>query len=149
MAKIAVFGATGMVGAPAVAQLIADGHDVVAAIRDRRAAEAKLPPDTHMIEADTSVPSSLPPVVDGADVAIVIHPLSIEPIGTFNAEIDGTRNIVDALRSSNTRIVKLSEIGAGSDPEFRDLEAKREAEETVRASGLPHVILRPTWFMEA
>jgi uncharacterized protein YbjT (DUF2867 family) len=150
MSMITIIGGTGMVGIPTVQQLLADGHDVTSVVRDIETARAKLPRQTHLHQGDLSNVESINGAVRKADAVVVIMPLSTEPIGAFNAEYDGTRNILTALSTNpSARIVKLSEIGAGSDPLFRDLQAKAKAEKDIEGAGHPYVILRPTWFMEA
>ena len=149
MAKVAIVGATGMVGRAATRRLIADGHEVTAIVRDPSRAAAALPAQARPSRGDVEDAGSLGVPLADAEAMVIIMPLSVEEPGSFNAERDGTRNVLDALPSRPVRIVKLSEIGAGTDSAFRDLEAKAKAEEAILASGHPHVILRPTWFMEA
>jgi NAD(P)H dehydrogenase (quinone) len=139
-----------MVGSRTVRRLIADDHAVLAVSRDPERTRNMLPPAVDIRRADLTDGGSLEAVLADASAVVVIHPLSVEPEGAFNAEREGTRAILDALPKNRLiRVVKLSEIGAGSDPGFRDLQAKADAERLIQASGQPYVILRPTWFMEA
>lgn len=122
---------------------------MTALVRDVNAANLKLPSAVFPVRGDVSDVESLQAPLADTDAIIIIMPLSTEEPGAFNAERDGTLNLIAALPNRDTRIVKLSEIGAGSDPSFRDLEAKASAEEAILQSGHSHVILRPTWFIEA
>lgn len=149
MARITMIGSTGMVGQPVAKQLAEDGYEVTALVRDVNAANLKLLSGVFPVRGDVSDVESLQAPLADTDAIVIIMPLSTEEPGAFNAERDGTLNLIAALPNRDTRIVKLSEIGAGSDPSFRDLEAKASAEEAIRQSGHSHVILRPTWFMEA
>ncbi|MBI2873670.1 MAG: complex I NDUFA9 subunit family protein [Firmicutes bacterium] len=59
--------------------------------------------------------------------------------------VEGTRNVVDAAASAGVgRFVYISAAGAGPDAETPYHRSKWEAEEIVRLSGFPHLILRPS-----
>jgi uncharacterized protein YbjT (DUF2867 family) len=148
--KVVMFGATGMAGIPIARRLGIDGHDITVVTRNPQEAKTRIANAVRAVRGDISDSQSLRLVLTDADAVVIVMPLSIEEEGAFNAERDGTRNILAALPADKrARIVKLSEIGAGSDPTFRDLEAKADAERAIKVSGNPYVIFRPTWFMEA
>lgn len=107
-----------------------------------------------------------PDVVDDAcrDVDVVVHLAALLPPGsegnrdlTLRVNVEGTRNIVEALRGAGGALVFASSISTygitgGEDPpvdESRPLrmhnvysESKIRAERVIEGSGVPHVILR-------
>ena len=148
--RVALFGGTGMVGKRVAKQLVADGFEVTAVVLDEERARKQLPEEVALFAGNVEKPGALQEVLARADTAIIIMPLSIGERDGFVPERDGTRNIVEALPDIRTvELIKLSEIGAGSDPSFFDLQCKAEAEDTIRSSGHPFVLFRPTWFMES
>jgi len=97
---------------------------------------------------DVTEPASLKGTIPHG--AVIVHLVAIirEKGGqTFDGVIaKGTRDLVAAARAAGAaRIVYVSAIGAdaaGSTPYFR---AKAAAEDAVRSSGIPYVILRPSF----
>jgi uncharacterized protein YbjT (DUF2867 family) len=64
-------------------------------------------------------------------------------------DADGHRALIDAARSSGVqRFVYTSALGASADHPVDFFRTKHDTEAYLRASGLPHVVLRPTAFME-
>lgn len=145
--KVLVTGATGFVG-PALANAIVDaGHEVrilerkpgswrKAGIRCQEAVQGD------MIDAD-----SLRRAVAGVDV--VVHLVAIRqgrPEQFQRVMIDGTRNLLAAAGGAK-RFVLMSALGTTE--ETKDLVpyygAKWQEEQDVKASGLEHVIFRPSF----
>ena len=98
---------------------------------------------------DVTDPASLRAAVAGADV--VVHLVAIRqgrPDEFERVMVQGTRDLVDAAREAGVRrFVLMSALGASE--ETKDLVpyygAKWSMEETVRGSGLEHVIFRPSF----
>ncbi len=149
---VLVIGASGQIGRRVCRELL--GRDV--AVRamthsqdgaDRLAALGV----ADVVEADLSVPASLPPAFDGVHRVMQITRAIRQP----RQEIDA----VDAARNAGVeRIVKLSseilyytwdEVGDGGRAEPADMVTALHgpAEDRIRSSGIDHVMLRPTWFM--
>jgi uncharacterized protein YbjT (DUF2867 family) len=150
MKKVLLIGGTGRSGSRTARQLVKQGHSLTALVRDPEKARSVLPHATQLVQGDISDAASLRQPLAGADCVVIVLPLTEGKRSGFVAERDGTANIVAALsKQRKVEIVKLSEIGVGSDPDFFDLAAKAKAEELIRESGHPFVFLRPTWFMEA
>lgn len=147
--SVTVVGATGMIGRAVTHRLVADGHQVTALVRNPAAAAQVLPDAVRLAPGDMEAPDTLREPLSEADAVVIVMPLTVGDRAGFVPERDGTRNVLDAIPAGrDPRVVKLSEIGAGSDPGFFDLEAKARAEESVRASEHPFVIVRPTYVME-
>jgi NAD(P)H dehydrogenase (quinone) len=143
--KIGVVGGTGMIGAAITGRLVGEGHDVVAVARTARS----VPAGAVFRVGDVERPETLRAALHDREAVVMVLPLSPDEPGGFVPERDGTANVLAILPSRSVRIVKISEIGAGQDPRFFDLEAKAYAERAIVASGHPYVLLRPTWVMEA
>jgi len=145
--KVLITGATGFVG-PAVANAIADaGHEL-------RVLERK--PGTwkeagircqEAVQGDMNDPDSLRHAVQGRDV--VVHLVAIrqgKPEAFRRVMIEGTRNLLAASKEVK-RFVLMSALGTSE--ETKDLvpyyTAKWTMEQDTKASGLEHVIFRPSF----
>ena len=143
--RVLVIGGTGMFGSSITRALESQGHRV--SVGSRRPASAGATPH---VSVDVSDVGSVKQAITGVDAVVVVFPLSVGPRDGFVAERDGMMVLLEALSNEPTvPVLKLSEIGAGSDPSFFDLEAKATAERILTSSGHPFFILRPTWVMES
>ncbi|MBB4907256.1 NAD(P)H-binding protein [Actinophytocola algeriensis] len=125
---IVVTGATGNVGQPLVAALVAAGEEVTAV--SRRAVEV---PGAKVVQADLANPASLRPALTGAEVVFLLTAGDL--LGADLAPV------LSEVRSSGVgRVVLLSSQGVGSGHHPPALE------DAVRASGLRWTILRPGGF---
>jgi len=89
--KIAVIGATGMLGIPVVAELVKAGFEVTALVRNLERAKRVLPAQTNLVQADAADADSLKRGLAGQD-AIYLS-LSIAP--SERKGVDRTRNCRD------------------------------------------------------
>lgn len=145
-AAVLLLGGTGLIGGGVSRRLATAGHDVTVGSRRATATE----PGCRTVAVDLADVDSLRRAVVDVDVVVAVMPLSDGRRDGFVAERDGTRNLLAALAERpSVRIVKLSELGAGSDPSCFDLACKAESERAVMESGHPWWILRPSWVMEA
>ncbi len=127
--RVLVIGGTGMFGSSITRALESQGHRVSAG--SRRSASAGATPH---VSVDVSDVGSVKQAVTGVDAVVVVLPLSVGPRDGFVAERDGMTVLLEALSDAPTvPLLKLSEIGAGSDPSFFDLEAKATAEQILIA----------------
>jgi len=105
--KIAVIGATGMVGSRVTAEAVARGHRVTAVSRRPAADDARLRAATHLV-ADASEPAGARAALDGAEAAVV----SVRPAaGAEHALPTTTRTLLDAAAATGTRLLVVG--GAG------------------------------------
>jgi uncharacterized protein YbjT (DUF2867 family) len=142
--RVLVIGGTGMFGGAVAAALRRHGHEV--ALGTRAAGQA----DSGLAHIDLTSIEHLRRAAEPFDTIVICMPLSDQPRGGFVPERDGVANLLAALAGRpEVRLLKLSEIGAGSDPRFFDLEMKAASDERIRTSGHPFFILRPTWVMQA
>ena len=84
-----------------------------------------------------------------ANVSVIYHLIGIiaetRTLSFEQTMIRGTRNLIDAGRSSGVRkIIYLSALGTSSNPVTKYFSAKWESEQIIRNSGLEYVILRPS-----
>lgn len=159
-----VTGASGFVGSHLVESLLREGTEVVALVRDRTKAERLEKLGARLFIGDLARAESLKGVGDG--VHLVFHlaaqlNLPNVPASAYSSNLDGTRNLVTALRSSSiARFVAVSSIAAigirnvhqidetfPCKPDLPYGESKLKADELVldewRRSRFPAVVVRP------
>jgi nucleoside-diphosphate-sugar epimerase len=162
-----VTGATGFIGSELVRQLLHDGHDVVALVRDARRAGDLARAGVQLRLGDVSDRSALR---DGMrDVDGVFHLAGWYYIGVrqpgaaWTTNVEGTRNVLEAMREVGTpRGVYTSTVGVFSDTRGRIVDesyryagpwlseyertkwiAHFQVAEPAQRSGLPLIILQP------
>ncbi|MFI2288948.1 SDR family oxidoreductase [Streptomyces niveus] len=143
--RVAVVGATGFQGG-AVARLLAERGQRVRTLT--RAAEADRPPlpGASFVGGDLDDPPAVRRLMEGATHAAVVMPLvyGTEQVRRY------ARNVAEAAReagikrlvyNANTRIPQQSTNVAA-------FETRRIAEEELRSSGVPLVVLRPPVYLD-
>ncbi|WP_232667830.1 SDR family oxidoreductase [Pseudonocardia sp. TRM90224] len=132
-----VIGANGAQGAAVVRRLLADGEHVRGF--GRRAG-------AHLVPGDLADPSTLTAAFAG-----ITHVSAVLPL-VFDREtvLTHVRNIVDAAKAAAvTRLVLNTNTPVPRDvTPFAAYETRRAAEDAVRCSGLPVVVLRPTVYLD-
>jgi uncharacterized protein YbjT (DUF2867 family) len=146
---ILVTGGTGFVGGYVVHALRARNYDVRALARDPAKAGKLSSWGVELVRGDVTDPASILAALAGCDV--VVHLVAIRQGKEEQFErimIAGTQELVAAATAAGVRrFVLMSALGTGEDtkdlvPYYR---AKWEMERTVKASGLEHVIFRPSF----
>ena len=146
---VLVTGGTGFVGGHVVAKLREHEHPIRALVRDPQKGAALAGRGCELVAGDVTDPQSLRAAVDGCDT--VVHLVAIRrgrPADFERVMIQATRDLVAASREAGvSRFVLMSAAGtskqtASTVPYFH---AKWAMEETVRESGLEHVIFRPSF----
>ena len=141
MTKVLVTGATGNVGSRVVGELRERGVPVRAFVRDPDKATAMLGEGVELAPGDFSDEASVRRAV--GDVDTVFLACANDP-----RQVEYETGVIDAATEAGVRrIVKLSTLGAevGSPIAFWDWHGR--IEERLRASGVPFVMLRPTFNM--
>lgn len=164
--KLTVFGASGGTGTQVVTQALADGHQVLAVVRDPSRLAVPGHPNLDVAVADVMRPDSIRDAVAGRDAVVsTIGPsrrreerksTAASPVST-----DSARSITTAMQAtgSSRRLVVVSGTGAfteGDGPLMRyvlkpiawrflgDAFADFQTmEDVVRASGLDWTVVRP------
>jgi len=134
--KIAVIGASGLIGSKLVEVLSADGHDVVAASRNSG--------------VDVLTGEGVADALDGANalVDVVNSPdFSDGPVMDFFTT--STTNLTAAAKKAGVgHYVALSIVGSDGLPDSGYMRAKVAQEKIITDSGLPYTVVRATQFAE-
>lgn len=105
--RVAITGATGLLGANLAAVCREAGHDVVAVRRGSSRTDAVDDLDLRWAEASLSDPEALARAYDGAEVvfhcAAAVSVLPRATPGLIAANVDGTMNVLAAVRSAGVR----------------------------------------------
>jgi uncharacterized protein YbjT (DUF2867 family) len=146
--KILVTGATGFVGPAVVRKLVDDGHTVrVLEHTPRSSAEL---PNQEAVPGSMTDAESLRRAAEGHEVVVHLVAILTGRPEQFRAVMEqGTRDLLDAAHKAGAeRFVLMSALG--TDERTKDLVpyygAKWQMEQDVKASGLEHVIFRPSFF---
>lgn len=143
--RVLITGGTGFVGTGLRRTL--GGRPLRLLVRDRSESARLATDDVELVEGDVTRPESLRGTIDGC--AAVIHLVAIiseEGGATFDGVIrQGTANVVaEAERAGATRFLHMSAMGTLHDPRYGYFEAKWQAEQVVKHSGLAWTIFRPS-----
>jgi uncharacterized protein YbjT (DUF2867 family) len=144
--KVLVTGGTGFVGPHVVRALAEKGHDLKLLVRDSTRSR-ELPGRPAVGEMTNSV--SLRSAVEEVDAVVHLVAIRQGRQEQFKRVMEqGTRDLVAAAQDAGVRrFILMSALGTSE--ETKDLvpyyHAKWEMEQTVRGSGLEHVIFRPSF----
>lgn len=139
MQKILVTGGAGKLGRLVVKHLRAAGYPVRG--MSRRATPGEDWPGTEWRQADLVTGAGLPQAVQGMDV--IVHTAGQ---GTWQADVEGTRHLLDAARQTGVaHLVYISIVGIERVP-YAYGKAKLAGENLIEHSDLPWSILRATQF---
>lgn len=118
--RYALTGATGFVGGELAHQLAADGHDVVALVRNPDRAGALADLGITLVQGDLDDTAALESLVDGADG--LFHVAGWYKLGERDrspgqrVNVDGTRHVLGAaLRAGTAKVVYTSTLAVNSD----------------------------------
>ena len=149
--KIAMIGATGMLGIPVAIALLEAGFEVTALARNPEGARRALPSAVAIVEADVRDEESLRQGLRGQDGLYLS--LSVAPShskGDFHTEVQGLSYILAAAHEAGVgRIAYLSAMVHDTpNKSWWVLDVWRQALARIKASGTPYTIFYPTNFME-
>lgn len=130
---VLVTGATGTVGAAVVAELVAAGEPVRAAVRQPGAAARGAEP----VRFDFGDPTSWAPALDGVDRLFLLRPPAISDVATY------LRPVIRLAAERQLRhVVFLSVMGVNR------FVPHWQVERDIEDAGLPHTFLRPAFFAQ-
>ncbi|UCC71072.1 MAG: SDR family NAD(P)-dependent oxidoreductase [Gemmatimonadota bacterium] len=145
--SVLITGGTGFVGRQVARRLAQRGHRLRALVREPGRAASLSELSAELVQGDVTREAGLEQAVAGCDV--IVHLVGIirevGPDQTFeNVHTRGTQRMLEAAQQAGVRkFVLMSALGAKAQgtPYQR---TKYEAEEVVRRSDVPYVILRPS-----
>jgi uncharacterized protein YbjT (DUF2867 family) len=146
---ILVTGGSGFVGGHVVHELRGRGLAVRCLVRDPRKGAKLAAWGCELSQGDMTDPASLRRAVDGADTVVHLAAIRQGREEQFRRiMVDGTRDLLAVAKDAGVRrFVHMSALGTSEAtkdlvPYYR---AKWEMEELIQASGIPHVIFRPSF----
>ena len=146
--KVLVTGAAGFVGRHLCRALIDAGHEVIGLSREVPPARQAVPNVVYVSGDVTNALTITPDKFTGCDAVFHLVGIIQEPRGqTFETvHVAGTENVLAAAKAANVsgRFIYLSALGSDASAQSRYSRTKAQAEELVRASGLPFTIFRPS-----
>jgi uncharacterized protein YbjT (DUF2867 family) len=146
---ILVTGGTGFIGPKIVHRLRAEGQEVRCLVRDRGGGRQLETWGSELVEGDVTDRASLDPAVAGCETVVHLVAIIAGRRRDFERVMEqGTRNLVEAAKAAGVRrFILMSALGTTE--ATRDLvpyyHAKWDMEQTIRGSGLEHVIFRPSF----
>src|SRR5262245_21265691 len=123
--KCLVTGASGLIGANLVHELVARGHQVKALLRPASDTRGLAGAEFERVEGDVSDPAKLKPALRGCDwcfhVAASYHLWLRDYAPMYAANVEGTRHVIEAAAASGcSRIVYTSTVGCIGLPQRRN-----------------------------
>jgi uncharacterized protein YbjT (DUF2867 family) len=149
--KVLVIGATGVLGRTVVRRLIEQGHAVRAMTRTPQKAHDLAALGAEVVAGDLVDRGSLVAACTDVDrVLAAAHSLlGRGRHASEHVDAAGHRALIDTARAAGVRrFVYTSALGAAPEHPVDFFRTKHAIELYLSASGMPHVILRPTAFME-
>jgi len=147
--RVLVVGGTGMIGQPVTRQLVKEGFEVTVGTRFQVRVEDLFGSSVEARVLDLSDPVSVAASLENQDAVHLSLPSGPRFEDCFRNETETTRLVANAAAKAGIKQISyLSGGNVGADVDFPPIQAKWQAEEAIRASGVPFTIWRATWFME-
>ena len=148
--RVLVVGATGLLGSVIVRRLIAGGTPVRALARNREKL-APFAPHAEIAPVDLRDVPKLTDACRGVDqiVATANNNMGNGPTSPSKIDLSGYQNLCAAARNTGVRrLVYVSYRGLAQDAPVDIFRIKWYIEDAIKRSGVPHVMLRPSAFMD-
>lgn len=152
---ITIIGATGRLALPVINELLLQGFEIQAIVRDFEKAKERLPKAVSLSKGDINNIPSLVKGLKGSDfVYINLSSDEIGPKDSFYAEREGIKNIVEACQLTGVQqILKISALGAypyiEHAKEILQNQIRRQGHQFIEQSNIPFTIFHPTWFLDS
>lgn len=144
--RVLVVGATGFLGSKIVQNLALDNTVVVRAM-SRRDPVAAANTDVEWVKGDMMDPTSLDAALQGVDA--VISSANGYMKETIEADFRGNKNLIEAAARANVkRFVFLSIVNCEAAFDVPHFHAKKVAEDLLKTSGVPYVLVRAPAFLD-
>jgi uncharacterized protein YbjT (DUF2867 family) len=148
--RVLVAGATGQLGRVIVQKLVASGTPVRALARNAGRL-AQLPPEAERAAVDLLDVPGLTEACRDVDQIVATANNNMGTGATSPTRIDlaAYQNLCAAVRNTGVRrLIYVSALGVSRDAPVDIFRLKWYIEDAIRRSGIPHVMLRPTAFMD-
>lgn len=150
--NIALLGGSGFVGRNLLPELTARGHHCTVFSRDiQRCRELRLLPGVRLDQTNPYDQEALNAALQGAEVVVnlvgILNERGRSGKGFHRAHVTLVENLLSACGENGVRrIVQISALNAGiDDPNVSHyLRTKGEAEDLIKASGIPYTIVQPS-----
>lgn len=146
--RVAVFGATGLLGRAAVDRLRREGRHVVALVRTP--SEADLPDDVELVAGDITDRAAVARTIARADAAHISVSGGHDAARIRAVEIDGVRAVAElAAAAGHRRVTMISGIFATAEfASQHPAEAAKLEAEHILLSTVPATVFRPGFFAD-
>ncbi|MDP9763513.1 SDR family oxidoreductase [Deinococcus enclensis] len=142
---IAITGATGHLGRLTIQALLQRGvspDTLVALVRDPARAADLAAQGVTVRQADYTQPHTLDAALQGVDRLLLISS------SDMNGRVDQHRNVVDAAVRAGVKLLAYTSLLRADTSGLGLAQDHRATEALIRASGLPFVLLRNSWYLE-
>lgn len=148
---ILVVGATGMLGGLIVKNLLAQGKKVRALARPTSSWQSLKDAGCDVVHGDLKDPASLTKAMQGVErvVSTANSALRGGDDTVESVDLAGNKALIDAAKAANVKqFVFISGMGRDENSPSPFMRAKAATEKHLQASGVPHTILVPNFFMD-
>ncbi len=145
--KFFIAGGTGFVGKHLCKALKEDGCSLKLLVRSEKKAEQAIAEGYRPHLGDITRGESLKGALNDVDVVVNLVGLIQETpnLSFHRAHVEGTFNLIEESKNSDVKLFFYqSALGADLNSTFKYSKTKAEAEEIVKASGIPYIIFRPS-----
>ena len=134
--KVLITGATGYVGGQLLPRLLESGHEVTCMVRDASQPSRSLG-HARIVEADVLLPSSLPPALQGIEVAYyLIHSMGGGMAGFEERDRRAAHNFAVAAKQAGVRrIIYMGGLTSQTSPVSLHLKSRQETGAVLRDFG--------------
>lgn len=145
-----IIGGSGMLGQPVARQLARDGFSVTIMSSNPEKAKAAIGDDFRIVYGDVTLPETLKTPLDGQRYVYLNLNSNLDERRYHEVEIGGTANVARIAREVGVERIGLisSATSVGEEVGIIYVDAKVRAEYALQESGIPYLIMRPSWFYE-
>lgn len=146
-----VIGGSGMLGQPVARQLAGDGFAVTVMSTNPDRARQALGDEFRVVYGDVTLPETLRAPLEGQGCVYINLNSKLDERRYHEVEIGGTANVARIAREMGVGRIGLisSATSHGEETGIIYVDAKVCAEHAVQESGIPYLVMRPSWFYES
>lgn len=145
-----VIGGSGALGLPVAKQLVDDGFNVTIMSTNPERAKTVLGGKFRIVYGDVTLPETLKTPLDGQRYVYLNLNSKLDERRYHEVEIGGTANVARLAREMGVERIGLISSASSNGEEIGIIyvDAKVRAEHALQDSGVPFLIMRPSWFYE-